>query len=67
LRNNLIEGNDLGFNSGREKLQGEERSGERAGNRNPLSFDFDLRERARLNDHRPIAFAYAAAAGHERV
>ena len=67
LRNDLVEGHHFRFHSRSKKLQREISSRKRARNRNAFLLDFTLRERARRNDHRPIALAHAAAARHQRV
>ena len=67
LRNDLIEGNNFGFDAGSEQLQRQIGCGERARDRNALGLDFCRSERARGNDHGAVALAHAAAAAHQRV
>src|SRR5438445_6608980 len=67
LRNDLIEGHDFHFNPGSEKLQGEIRSCQLAGNSDALLLHIRRRERARGNDHRTIAFADAAPARQQSI
>src|SRR5207302_10466310 len=67
LRNDLIEGHDFHFTPGREKLQGEIRSCQLAGNSDALLLHIRSRERARGNDHRTIALADAAPARQQSI
>ena len=67
LRNNLIEGDNLGLDAGSEQVERQVSGGQGAGDRDALSLDFILRERAGRDDHRAVSLADAAAAGHQRV
>src|SRR5579864_5973471 len=67
LRNDLIKGHDFHFNPRSEKLQGEIRSCQLAGNSDALLLHVRSRESARGNDHRTIALADAAPARQQSI
>src|SRR5581483_2462128 len=67
LGNDLIEGNDLGFNSRRKKSQRQIGRRELSRHRNPLALDFEFRIRPTGNDHRAVALANAASTRQQSV
>ena len=67
LGNNLIEGNDLRYNSGQRHLQHQVGCRQLAGNGDAKFFHFIQRVAGFGDNHRAVALADAAAAGHQRV
>ena len=67
LRDDLVEGDNLGLDAGSEQVERQVSGGQRAGDRDALSLDFILRERAGRDDHRAVSLADTASAGHQRI
>src|SRR5258708_11621706 len=67
LRDDLVEGYNFRLDAWSKKLQRQIGRGQSAGNSDSFLLDLALGEGPRRNHHGPVAFAYAAAAGHERV
>src|SRR5580700_6451385 len=67
LGNDLVEGHDFDFDSGRKEPQGQISSREFSRYSDPLFLDLTLRECASGDDHRPVAVANAAAARQQCV
>ena len=67
LRDDLIEGHDLGLDSRREKPQRQVSGGQRARDRNLLVLDFARGKSLRGHDHGAIAVADAASAGQQSI
>ena len=67
LGNDLVEGNDLGSDIGREQLERQVRRGHGARHGDFAARDFVQRNVARGHDHGPVTLADASAAGHDGV